>query len=368
MEAITASLGLLLALSGQDAGRFTDRSELWQRSERDVLSGFGNMYNPHVIHEPGEEYPFRMWFFGWATADCNPGHPGCDAIYHARGKDLDHWEVYAGERGWDASMNANLWMPVITAQEQPWDQWHNGDPSVVVRDGIYYIVYSSTGFDLDGKMYGTPGDTDGDILCVMGATSEDGIEWTKSERPLLLYEPELGQPGYQPDKHDAVNHGMYHRPSLMWDGGKWRLWFDYWADTERGVCMGLAENVGDFLDPDDWEVVHAGDEPALANWVNPDVVKVGEMYFSYADPYVYGNHAWTGRQIAEAVSEDGVEWQELGFIKPDSDAPALHVPEALVLEEDGETWIVLFYACQIGGEPNYDYRYSRIRYMKRKVD
>jgi len=39
-----------------------------------------------------------------------------------------------------------------------------------------------------------------------------------------------------------------------------------------------------------------------------------------------------------------------------------------VLEEDGETWIVLFYACQIGGEPNYDYRYSRIRYMKRKVD
>ena len=83
------------------------------------------------------------------------------------------------------------------------------------------------------------------------------------------------------------------------------------------------------------------------------------------NPYVYGDHPWTGRQIAEAVSDDGLEWRELGFVRPDSDAPANHVPEALAIEEGGETWIVLFYACQNGGEPVYDYRYSRIRYMKR---
>ncbi|MGQ9732998.1 MAG: hypothetical protein ACUVX8_17205 [Candidatus Zipacnadales bacterium] len=57
----------------------------------------------------------------------------------------------------------------------------------------------------------------------------------------------------------------------------------------------------------------------------------------------------------------------LGFIEPDSDTPANHVPEAFVLDNNGELWIILFYACQNGGEPDYDYRYSRIRYMRRRV-
>jgi len=42
------------------------------------------------------------------------------------------------------------------------------------------------------------------------------------------------------------------------------------------------------------------------------------------------------------------------------------VPEALVMREGGETWLYLFYACQIGGEP-YDYRYNRIRFMRRHL-
>ena len=357
----------LTPIRAQDAGRFTDRAALWERSEADVLWGFGNMYNPHVIAVPDDEHPYRMWFFGWAKDDCNPGHSGCDAIFHARGADLDTWEVWCGGGDWDSTMDAARWVPVISAREEPWDQWHNGDPSVVLHEGTYYMAYSSTGFDLDGIMYGLPGDTDGDILCVMGATSPDGINWTRSERPILIYEPEIGKPGHRHEQDDAVNGGMYHRPSLMWDDGRWRLWFDYWADTARGVSTGLAECEGDFLDPDDWEVLHAGDDPAIPNWVNPDVVKVGERYYSYADPYVYGPHVWTGRQIAEAVSDDGVVWEELGFIRPDSDTPANQIPEALVIEEDGETWIVLFYACQIGGEPTYNFRYDRIRYMKRKV-
>jgi hypothetical protein len=343
--------------------RFTDRTDLWRRSERDVLSGFRNMYNPHVIHEPGAEYPFRMWFFGWASEDCNPGFSGCDAIYHARGKSLEAWEVYAGDAGWDADGRAETWVPVISARDEPWDQWHNGDPSVVRHEGTYHMAYSSTGFDLDGLMYGQAGDTDGDLLCIMGATSPDGIHWTKSERPILIREPEIGRPGYRPQQDDAVLHGMYHRPSLLWDDGKWRLWFDYWMDTEHGVCMGLAENEGDFLSPSDWRLVRAGDTPALANWVNPDVVRAGERYYSFADPYVYGNHPWTGRQIAEAVSDDGLNWRELGFIRPEPDSPANHVPEAFVLDDR----LILFYACQNGGDP-YDYRYRRIRYMERPID
>jgi hypothetical protein len=363
MQGAALGIALLAGLMGQEPTRFTDRSELWERSERDVLWGFRNLYNPHVIQVRDAEFPFRMWFFGWASEDCNPGYSGCDAIYLARGRSLDEWEVYCGDQGWDAQRRAGSWVPVVSAQDKPWDQWHNGDPSVVLHEGTYHMAYSSTGFDLDGIMYGQPGDTDGDILCVMGAVSPDGIHWTKSEKPLLIYEPEIGRPGYRPQQDDAVQHGMYHRPSLMRDGDRWRLWFDYWQDTDHGVCMGLAENDGDFLDPAAWHVVRAGDQPALANWVNPDVVKAGERYYSYADPYVYGSHPWSGRQIAEAVSDDGLTWRELGFIKPDSDTPANQIPEALVLDDR----LILFYACQNGGEP-YDYRYSRIRYMTRPIN
>lgn len=69
----------------------------------------------------------------------------------------------------------------------------------------------------------------------------------------------------------------------------------------------------------------------------------------------------------DAVSRDGLDWQVLGYIEPDADASAIHVPEALVLSEKGATRIYLFYACQIGGEPEYNYRYNRIRYMWRVV-
>jgi len=357
---------LIATLAAPDPGRFSDRTSLWQRSERNVLWGFRNMYQPHVVYQPGADYPLRMWFFGWASEDCNPGYPGCDAIYAGRAQDLDHWEVWAGEDRWDATMTPRLWVPVVAAQDKPWDQWHNGDPSVVLHDGVYQMVYSSTGFDLDGIQDGAPGDTDGDVLCIMGATSPDGIHWTRSERPILIYEHELGNPGNRGNQ-GAVDFGWYHRPSLLWDGDRWRLWFDYWAGVEReGTGMGLAECRGDFLNPDAWHVVRAGPDPLIRHWPNPDVVQVGSRYYSYADPYVYGNHPWAGRQIAEAVSDDGLTWRELGFIKPDSDTPADHVPEAFAMEEGGQTSMVLFYACQTGGEP-YDYRYSRLRYMKRPL-
>ena len=72
----------------------------WQRDGRSLLTNFNNMYSPCVV-ETGGEYRFKMWFFGWATEQLNPGIPGCDAIYHARSKDLQTWEVYSGAGEWD---------------------------------------------------------------------------------------------------------------------------------------------------------------------------------------------------------------------------------------------------------------------------
>lgn len=345
-----------------DAARHVNRSAFWQRTGKTVLTGFTNMYHPTVLQVRDKHYPFRMWFFGWAADDTNTRFPGCDAIFHARGKSLDEWEVYSGTDGWDATMSAERWVPVITARALPYDAWHNGDPSVVYHKGRYYMAYSATGPDLDGILFGQPGDTDGDLYAVMGAVSDDGITWRRSKHPLVIYEHEIGKPG-DPNT-DAVVHGMYARPSLMFDRGRWRLWFDYWTGSD--VAVGYAEGDEDTFMEGRFRILRGGDNPILHEWPNPDVIKVGKKYYSFADPSGYGV-GWPGRQLAEAESTDGVTWRILGWLPPDPDTPACHVPAATLVRQGRERWLVVFYACQIGGDPEYNYRYDRIRYMKRRV-
>jgi len=342
--------------------RHVDRSPHWQRTGKNVLAGFGNMYHATVLETDDPSYPLRMWFFGWAAADCNPGFPGCDAIFHARGTDLDTWEVYCGEDGWDPSRNPGQWVPVIAPRDKPYDAWHNGDPSVVRHEGRYFMAYSATGKNTDGMGFGQSGDTDGDLYCVMGAVSDDGIHWQRTKAPLLIYGPEVGAPRHGPG--DAFVNGMYHRPSLLFDEGKWRLWFDYWCGSD--VAMGYAEAPADGFMRGAFKVLRAGADPLLHEWPNPSVVKVGGTYRSFADPSGYGQ-GWPGRQLAEAESDDGINWRILGWIPPDPDTPACHVPSAgVVCDGAGAEWLVVFYSCQIGGDP-YDFRYNRIRYMKQRM-
>jgi hypothetical protein len=253
-------------------------------------------------------------------------------------------------------MEPSKWVPVVIPGTLFFDSWHNGDPSVVKKDGVYYMAFSSTGHNRDRIPDGHPGDVDGDISCVMGATSPDGIHWTKTKRPILINRADIGARG------GYVAGGMYLRPSLMFDQGKWRCWFDYW--TGSSLAMGYAECSEDgFLDPAAWRVVRAGEQPLLDNFPNPAVVRVGSRYYAYSDPAGFGQ-GWPGRRICEAVSGDGINWRVLGHILPESDTPATHVPEPLVVKEGGRTKIVVFYSCQVGGEP-YDFRYNRIRYMWR---
>jgi hypothetical protein len=325
------------------------------------------MYNFHVLQEPGTAWPYKVWFFGWAAEDCNRNvkeNTGCDAIFHGRARSLDGpWEIYAGEGRWDAAMMPEKWRPVITARKFIYDEWHNGDPSVVKVGSRYYMAYSSTGNNKDGKPFGDPADKDGSLLSIMGATSTDGIHWKRSERPILMNPSDVGAPHVP--QGEAHLYGSYHRPSLLHEDGKFRLWFDYW--TERGVTMGYAENSGDFLSDGDWKIVRAGKNPCLYEFPNPDVVRIGNRYHAFADPGGYGPHPWTSRKIGEAVSSDGLDWTFLGYVEPDPDTPAIHVPEALIHREGKHVWLYLFYACQIGGEP-YDYRYNRIRSMRRQID
>lgn len=348
-------------------GRFVNRSTLWEK-RGDVLWGFHNMYQFHVLYDPDDtNYPFKAYFFGWAVEDCNrhiEGFKGCDAIFAARSKNLESgWEVYAGDDNWDRTMNPRLWRPIFAPQNFYFDEWHNGDPSVIKVGDRFFMAYSSTGHNKDRKPFGHPEDKDGSFLCIMGAVSEDGINWRRSVEPILANPKDYGAPTVP--EGDAHPYGSYHRPSLLYEDGKFKMWFDYWH-PKLGFCMGYAENSGDFLNPRDWRVICAGDTPCLREFPNPDVVKVEGVYFAFADPSGYAPHPWMGRKIVEAVSLNGLDWLVLGYIEPDNDVPATHVPEAFVWREGGKTWLYVFYACQVGGEP-YNFRYNRIRAMRRQV-
>jgi len=338
--------------------------ELWQRDKHPLLTNFNNMYNPCVLETSGE-YRYRMWFFGWAVGPVgNPGVPGCDAIFTARSKDLRSWEVYSAENTWDASMSPSRWVPVLHAGDQWYEAWHVGDPSVVLKDGMFYMAYSATSKPFT-QTVGYPADM---VQCVMGAVSGDGTEWKKSDQPLLIRSADTAHP--QPDPERI---GDFHRPSLHWDDNKWRLWFDYWLPG-KGVCMGYAENTGDFLGKDGFQIKHALRRPLLIDWPNPDVIRVGATYHCFADPSGYpiklGESHWKSRQLREAVSADGRLWTKLDFIAPDDDADACHVPQAMLATVDGRDWLYLFYATQIGYKKHdgvYHYQYDRIRAMRRPV-
>jgi hypothetical protein len=339
----------------------------WTRTTSNILTGFVNMYQPCVRRVSDPVYPYRMWFMGWAANDCNSAYPGCDAIFLARSRDLGKWEVYRrqlnGQPDWDATGTPSRWRPVITARNLFYDQDHNGDPSVVIHTyGIYYMAYSATGFDVDGIPSGQSGDTDHHLNCIMGAVSTNGISWTRSRSPLLMHQPEVGRPNAY--ERDPAYRGDFHRPSLMFDGDHWRMWFDYWVGNGVGVGLGHAECSGDPMEPSNWRITHLLDQPLIREWPNPDVIKIGGRYYLCGDPSGYDGTGWANRQIREAVSDDGLRWTLLSYLPPDPDTPACQVPQYFL--DESSTDFYLFYACQIGGTP-YNWRYDRVRFMHKSI-
>ncbi len=197
--------GLLLILEVAGA------SETWERNRQPLLTNFNNMYNPCVL-ETGGEYRYTMWFFGWAVGPAgNPGVPGCDAIFCARSKDLRTWEVFSQGETWDRSMSPRRWVPVLHASERWYEAWHVGDPSVVRKDGRFYMAYSATSKPF-APVRGYPADM---VQCVMGAVSADGVHWKKADQPLLIRAQDTASPQPEPERI-----GDFHRPSLHWDRGQ----------------------------------------------------------------------------------------------------------------------------------------------------
>jgi hypothetical protein len=222
------------------------------------------------------------------------------------------------------------------------------------------MIYSATGRNADGVSYGQEGDTDSDISCVMAAVSEDGLHWSKSDEPVLVHEPNIGQPPMNPGGY-MHPEGLFHRPSLMREDGMWKAWFDCFDGQQ--FTMLCAENRGDFMDPDDWTVVRGMDKPCIFNYPNPDVVKIHDLYIAFADPGGHPEEGWASRKTTWAVSLNGLDWAMAGYMEPDADVQANQVPEALVMNEGGDTYVYVNYGAQIPG----DYRYDKIRMRRWKV-
>lgn len=324
-----------------------------------------------------------MWFFAWAYNQENdaagkyPGYPGGDAIFLARAKALEGpWEIYSinydtGEYFWDQEQKPYFWYPVLTCQDVWYDSWHVGDPSVVYKDGVFYMAYSAMGCDEDMIPAHLSGDTDGNASCIMGAVSEDGIHWTRSEKPLLVWE---GEKGYVEAEDRNSWYGGHQRPSLMFEDGIWKMWFDYKENQ-----IGYAQCEGDFL-TGQWTEVRGGSQPLLTG-VDFDVVKIGSVYYAYGDPYIdwykikddeipyYSDDAskWSQRQIVEYQSLDGINWTATGWFRPDEGYDAIQIPQVFL--DHKENRVCIFYATQRGKRESsyYDWRWDNIRMMYKDV-
>lgn len=345
----------------------------WTRSGTILLKNFVNMYNGHIIRDDsGGAYPYKMWFFGWAAHVCNnpngapPGTP-CDSIFYARSGNGLLWEVYKGDSGgvpqFDTTMTPSLWKPVLSSGSVYYDGVHTGDPSVVKIGSDYYMVYSATGNDIDGIPVNQPGDTDQDYQGIMAAVSSDGVHWQKASRSYFASPTERGGV-------DNANGNMYHRPSLMYENGKFRMWFDYWT-TAGGLVMGYAElpmanpTPSAFLSST-FTGINVGDYPQINAFPNPDVIKAEGLYYAYADPPQQYDAAhedpWQARKVTEATSPDGINWTVKGYVDAEPGCAANHVPEAFY--ENGTIYINT--GCQKGGVP-YDYMYKDIRRMSKQI-
>jgi len=339
-------------------GRNVNKTDQWEQVGDKLLTNFLNMYNLHILEEAGDKaYPFKGWFFGWTVDICNSNLPGCDSIYAARASSLTGpWEVYSGddEQGratWDSTMTPARWAAVIAGGKRDFHNLHNGDPSVIRKDGKYHMLYSSSGNNKDGLYFGQPGDIDGDFTNVMAATSEDGLHWKKSGFPVLMHASNWGESLGPTEEGKYAMHPMggYARPSVMFEDGRFKAWFDAVVDGE--FVMLHAENSGNFLEPNDWNIVRGMDNPQIRNFPNPEVIKIDDIYLAFGDPTHHEGPetGWGSRKITWAASLNGQDWKLLGHLKADAGWQATLVPEVITQKEGSDTWVYLNYGTMIHG-------------------
>lgn len=215
----------------------------------------------------------------------------------------ESWNLYYG--GWrdEADRNDRIYAAVC-AGPSPAGPWagreviidrgpylHVNDPSVQKRGpGDWWMAFTAANHTPDGYR---------DWIAI--ASSRDGMAFT----------PRVAEPAAEIVVEGAAFTSIA-RPSLLWTGLAWRLWFD--GKVARGPMHSYAAECADDV-PRRFRLVHEyADVEGFPGFMEPDVAMVGGRY-----------HAVVQRQfrdLRKLVSRDGVHFEDRGLILSSAD-PAL---------------------------------------------
>ena len=251
--------------------------------------GQGNVYAPEVLIEGGL---YRMWYGG-------QGRDGHDRIHLAESNDGKTWT----RRG-----------VVIDHGEAN----HVNDPSIVKVHGTYFLYSTRAGAGVVDE--------------IALATSQDGITWER--RGVVL------APGRKGD-WDGLLVG---RPSVLYEDGTFKMWYDGRADLPPGPLAGDAPTsprsrrfVGYATSRDGIRWTKHPKNPVFGQDAGGvDVVRHGSNYVM-----VYESHEGT----KVATSPDGLTWRDRGLWVPRSGGEFDrngHVTPMLLAGDREHPWALFF--------------------------
>ncbi|MDB6028778.1 MAG: laminin 2 [Verrucomicrobiales bacterium] len=227
--------------------------------------GRGNVYAPEMLRS---KTGLRMWYGG-------QGRDGHDRIHLAESSDGVHWQ----QRG--------------VVLEDP-SANHVNDPSVVSVNGTLFMFYTRAGSGVTDEIH--------------AATSKDGLRWKR--RGIVLAAGEAGT-------WDSLSVG---RPSVIFDSGLFRMWYDGRKDLPLGAPDTKAPKsansqryVGYATSKDGFHWQRLGTQPVYGHNAG------GIHVLSLQGHFVMLSESHAGTECA--ISVDGIEWKEIGLLMERADSP-----------------------------------------------
>ncbi len=218
--------------------------------------GQGNIYAPSVLLEDGL---WRMWYGG-------QGSDGHDRILYATSSDGRRWTPHG------------VVIDCGTAN-------HVNDPTVVrVGDRLW--------------MFYTVAET-GEMDEIAAATSVDGVSW------------ELLGVVLAPGEGNAWDSLKVGRPSVVHQGGRFRMWYDGQPTAEARAASAVAaavpsRSVG-YAESTDGLTWERRDEPVMAGAGAVDVVQDGDRWLMLIE---------SREGVFWGASPDGYRWRRRGLLQP----------------------------------------------------
>ena len=257
--------------------------------------GSGNVYAPDVLRDGGG---FRMWYGG-------QGKDGHDRIALAESADGERWT------------RKGVVLDIEGAN-------HVNDPSVVKRDGVYFLFYTRTQRDV--------------VDSIHVAVSKDGLKW-EPRGPAI----EPGRPG----AWDSLSVG---RPSVLHEEGRFRMWYDGRKDFLPGAPVrdvptspDSRRSVGHATSADGFHWTRHGTNPVFGQDAGGvDVKRIGPRLLMLFE-------SREGTRIA--TSGDGLSWRDGGLLAGRSGAEVDafgHVTPFLWLPPSGQEPRLFFGAAAAG--------------------